>query len=72
LSDDLANEIRSGVVDLGRIVDELLVAAIDVDAFVRNDVTSTWNEKRIARQVLVLAFLHALIASTAPCQSVDP
>jgi hypothetical protein len=68
LSDSLAAEIRSGIVNIAEIVDELLITAIDADAFVRNHAKSTWNEKRIARQVLVLAFLHALLAYTTPVQ----
>jgi hypothetical protein len=71
LSDEVVAEIRAGEVNLSRIVDELLIAAIDVNAFVRDDVTSTWNEKRIGRQVLVLAFLYALLASTARTQPTD-
>jgi hypothetical protein len=64
LSEELAADIRGGIVNMPKIVDELLIAALDVEAVVRHDGSSTWNEKRIARQVLVLAFLSSILALT--------
>jgi hypothetical protein len=38
----------------------LVISCMDAEATVRNDLTSTWNEKRIARACLAIAFLTAI------------
>lgn len=45
---------------LGEIVLALVIGAMDAEAVVRGDTKSTWNERRIARQCLALAFLEAI------------
>jgi hypothetical protein len=45
---------------LEEVVNALLVGALDAEAVIRADTRSTWNEKRIARQALIVAFLSAL------------
>jgi hypothetical protein len=42
------------------IVMALVIGSLDCEATVRNDPASTWNERRIARQCLAVAFLSAL------------
>jgi hypothetical protein len=42
------------------IVIALVIGSLDCEATVRNDPASTWNERRIARQCLAVAFLSAL------------
>jgi hypothetical protein len=42
------------------IVTELLVGVMDCEAVVRGDPKSTWNEKRVARACLAIAFLSAI------------
>jgi len=61
LPDDLSAQILSGIVPpLEEIVTALLIGAMDAEAVIRCDPTSTWNEKRIARQCLAVAFLGAI------------
>jgi hypothetical protein len=43
------------------IVMALVVGARDCEAMTRNDLKASWNERRIARQVLTVAFLSALL-----------
>ena len=38
----------------------LVIGAMDAEALVRRDPTSTWNEKRIARACLAITFLTAM------------
>jgi hypothetical protein len=45
------------------IVLPLIFTCADAEATVRNDSTSTWNEKRIARAFLAIAFLSAIACS---------
>lgn len=45
---------------LEEVVNALLVGAMDTEAVIRADTRSSWNEKRIARQALTVAFLSAL------------
>jgi hypothetical protein len=42
------------------IVLPLIITCIDAEITVRNDSTSTWNHRRIARQGLAVAFLAAI------------
>lgn len=45
------------------IVTALVIGAMDCETVVRSDSTSTWNERRIARAILAVAFLTALAAA---------
>lgn len=45
---------------LQEIVLALVIGALDAEAVVRGDPKSTWNERRIARQCLAVAFLGAI------------
>ena len=50
----------------GLLADEqmaLVIGAMDAQAFVRGDFGSTWNEKRIARQVLAVALFSRYCGS---------
>jgi hypothetical protein len=61
LDDDMIAAIFDGTVPpIENIVFELLIGVMDAEAVVRNDTTSTWNERRIARQCLTVAFLSAI------------
>jgi hypothetical protein len=51
---------------LEEIVTALLIGAMDAEAVVSGDSGSTWNERRIARQILVVAFLSAILTVTNP------
>ena len=63
LPDDLSGAILSGTVPpLEEIVMPLVICAMDCEALTYGDAKSTWNEKRIARQCLVIAFLAAILA----------
>jgi hypothetical protein len=63
LPDELAAEILAGTVPpTEELVMALVIGAMDADAVVRGDRTSTWSEKRIARQCLAVAFLSAMAA----------
>lgn len=42
------------------IVLALVIGAMDAEAVVRGDPKSTWNEKRIARACLAIAFLAGM------------
>jgi hypothetical protein len=64
LSDEMEAVILSGdAPPLEKIVLELMIGAMDAEAVVRGDPKSTWNEKRIARQCLAIAFLSAVAAA---------
>ncbi|MGJ5818792.1 hypothetical protein [Paludibaculum fermentans] len=45
---------------LEEIVLAVVIGAMDAEIMVRSDETSTWNERRIARQALAIAFLSAI------------
>lgn len=63
LPDDLSESILSGTVPpLEEIVMPLVICAMDCDALTYGDEKSTWTEKRIARQCLVIALLTAILA----------
>lgn len=57
--DDMTASIFAGKVPP---MEELVLplTCIDAEITVRNDPTSTWNHRRIARQGLALAFLAAI------------
>ncbi len=72
LPGDMAGAIKSGnAPTLEQIVEELLIATMDVEAVVSGDPKSTWNEKRIARMGLLLAFLTTLVAPTMSSQPAE-
>jgi len=59
--DDTVTAILAGSVPpLEEVAFALVIGAMDAEATVRGDPTSTWNEKRIARQCLAVAFLSAI------------
>jgi len=63
LPSEMSASIKSGnPPTLENIVEQLVIGAMDVEAVVNGDPTSTWNEKRIARLGLVVAFLAAIMA----------
>ena len=45
------------------IIMPLLIGAMDCEAMTTCDSKSTWNEKRLARQCLILAFLLAIVGA---------
>jgi len=45
------------------IVLAVVLGVMDAEIMVRNDATSTWNERRIARQCLAVAFLSAIASA---------
>lgn len=45
---------------LEEIVLALVIGALDAEATVRSDATSTWNHRRIARGCLISSFLSAI------------
>lgn len=62
LPKEMAASILAGSAPpLEDVVNALLVGALDAEAVIRADTRSTWNEKRIARQALIVAFLSALV-----------
>jgi hypothetical protein len=61
LDDDMVAAIFAGnVPPLEELALALVIGAMDAEAVVRGDPKSTWNEKRIARQCLAIAFLSAV------------
>jgi hypothetical protein len=63
LPDDLARAILAGSLPpLEDIVMPLVICAMDCDAMTSGDSKSTWTERRLARQCLVIAFLAAIVA----------
>jgi hypothetical protein len=61
LPDDLATTILAGdMPPVEQIVMELVIGAMDAHAVVVGDPQSTWNEKRLARMALGVAFLSAM------------
>jgi hypothetical protein len=64
LPDDVAAPILAGnVPPLEGILMPLLIGAMDCEAMIGCDSKSTWNERRLARQCLILAFLLAIVAA---------
>jgi hypothetical protein len=61
LPSDISSAILHGSLpSLQELVAALVVAAQDCEAMTRNSVESTWFERRLATQCLVIAFLSAL------------
>ena len=61
LPDDLAAAILVGTTPpIEEIVMALVIGAMDAHAVVVGDPESSWNEKRLARMALAVAFLSAL------------
>ena len=61
LPDDLATAILAGnTPPIEEIVMALVIGAMDAQAVVVGDPQSTWNEKRLARMTLAVAFLAAM------------
>jgi hypothetical protein len=59
--DDTVTAIFAGdMPPLEDVVLALVIGAVDAEVVVRGDPKSTWNEKRIARQCLAIAFLSAI------------
>ena len=60
-ADDMTAAIFAGnVPPIEEIVLAVLITCTDAEAVVRGDPKSTWNERRIARQCLAIAFLSAI------------
>ena len=54
-------EVLAGTeTSIGEIVLDLLIRSLDAEALVSGDADSTWNQKRLARQLLIVTFLSAL------------
>jgi hypothetical protein len=63
LPESQSSEILAGnVPPLEDIIIPLLIGAMDCEAVIGCDPKSTWNEKRLARVCLILAFLLAIEA----------
>ena len=61
LPDDMAAAILAGhTPPIEDVVLHLVIGALDAHAVVLGDPHSTWNEKRLARMVLAVAFLGAM------------
>jgi hypothetical protein len=70
LPDEIANAILVGETPaLKEVVTHLLIAAMDCEGMTASDPSSSWNEKRHARQVLVLAFLSAILGINDPVRA---
>jgi hypothetical protein len=64
LSQSQASEILAGnPPPLEDIIMALLIGAMDCEKMIGCDPKSTWNERRITRQCLILAFLLAIGAA---------
>ena len=62
LPESLSDAILTGVVpSKSDVIHHLIVTAVDAEAVVAGDPESTWNERRLARQALAVAFLVALV-----------
>ncbi|MGD1096830.1 MAG: hypothetical protein ABSB35_33160 [Bryobacteraceae bacterium] len=46
---------------LADLIQHLVIGSMDVNAVAANDKTTTWPERRIARQLLINTFLAALL-----------
>jgi hypothetical protein len=61
LPDDMATAILAGEMPpVEEIAMELVTGAMDAQAVVVGDPKSTWNDKRMARMALAVAFLAAM------------
>ena len=61
LPDDLATAILAGdIPPVEEIAMALVIGCIDAHAVVVGDPKSSWNEKRLARMALAVAFLAAM------------
>jgi len=61
LPDDLAAAILAGnTPPIEELVFHIVIGAMDAHAVVLGDPHSTWNEKRLARMALAVAFLGAM------------
>ena len=61
LLDDLAKPILAGdTPPMEEILTALVIGAMDAHAVTVGDPQSTWNEKRLARMALAVAFVSAL------------
>ena len=64
LPESLSSEMLAGkVLPLKDIIMPLLVGTMDCEAMIGCDPKSTWNERRLARQCLILAFLLAIVVA---------
>ena len=64
LPESQSSELLAGkVLPLKDIIMPLLVGTMDCEAMIGCDSKSTWNERRLARQCLILAFLLAIVAA---------
>jgi hypothetical protein len=64
LPDEMSAAILAGNVPPKEdIVQQVLTGVMDAEAVVRADDKSTWNERRIARLCLGIAFLSAVLTS---------
>ena len=64
LSESESAAILAGnVPPLDEIITTLLIGAMDCEAMTAGDPKSGWNEKRLARQCLTIAFLLAIVAA---------
>ena len=62
LPEDLSAAILAGSTPpVETIVLALVIGCMDAEGVVRADPKSSWNERRIARQCLAVAFLSALV-----------
>jgi hypothetical protein len=60
VDDDMLAAILDGTPPpMENIILDVIFGVMDCEAVVRADPKSTWNEKRIARQCLAIAFLSA-------------
>ena len=63
LPDDLSKPLLAGnTPPLEDIVMALVIGEMDAHAVVVGDPKSTWNEKRLARMALGVAFMAAMVA----------
>jgi hypothetical protein len=62
LPQPLSAAILSGITPpMSDLIYHLLIGSMDAEAMTSGDPKSTWNERRIARQLLGLTFLAALL-----------
>jgi len=60
-----SSEILAGnVVSCEDIIMPLVIGAMDCEAVTNSDSKSTWTERRLARQCLIVTFLLAIVATT--------
>jgi hypothetical protein len=69
LPDDLSSQILSGgAPPLEEIALSLVIGAIDAQVMIANDPASSWNDKRLARLGLGVAFLAAICTLRGPSE----